>query len=39
MSTKYPGQKWKVDTVAADEIKSYLIQQGGVEDKDIKSEA
>jgi ribonuclease HII len=38
MSTKYPGQKWKVDAVTADEIKSYLIQQGGVEDKDIKSE-
>jgi ribonuclease HII len=38
MSNKYPGQKWKVDAVTADEIKSYLIQQGGVEDKDIKSE-
>jgi ribonuclease HII len=38
MNTKYPGQKWKVDAVAADEIKSYLIQQGGMEDKDIKSE-
>jgi ribonuclease HII len=38
MSTRYPGQKWKVDAVTADEIKSYLIQQGGVEDKDIKSE-
>jgi len=38
MSTKYPGQKWKVDAATADEIKSYLIQQGGLEDKDIKSE-
>jgi ribonuclease HII len=38
MSTKYPSQKWKVDAVTADEIKSYLILQGGVEDKDIRSE-
>ena len=38
MSTKYPGQKWKVDAATANEIKSYLIQQGGLEDKDIKSE-
>jgi ribonuclease HIII len=38
MSTKYPSQRLKVDAAAADEIKSHLIQQGGVEDKDIKSE-
>lgn len=38
MSGKYPSQKWKVDTNTADEIKRYLIQQGGLEDKDIKSE-
>ena len=39
MSTNIPPKKWKVDDdVIADEIKSYLIQLGGVEDKDIKSE-
>ena len=38
MSTKYPSQKWKVGINTANEIKSYLIQQGGLEDKDIKSE-
>ena len=38
MSTKYPNQRWKVDAGTADEIKSYLIQQGGLEDKDIKNE-
>ena len=38
MSGEYPSQKWKVDTNTADEIKRYLIQQGGLEDKDIKSE-
>jgi ribonuclease HII len=38
MSAKYPSQKWRVDAATADEIKSYLIQQGGLEDKNIKSE-
>lgn len=39
MSTNIPPKKWKVDDdVIADEIKSYLIQLGGVEDKNIKSE-
>jgi ribonuclease HII len=38
MSVKYPSQKWRVDTNTADEVKRYLIQQGGLEDKDIKSE-
>jgi ribonuclease HII len=38
MSTKYPNQRWKVDAGTADEIKSYLIQQGGLEDKNIKNE-
>jgi ribonuclease HII len=38
MSNIYPSQKWKLNITTADEIKSYLIQQGGLEDKDIKSE-
>ena len=38
MSTKYPNQRWEVDAGTADEIKSYLIQQGGLEDKEIKNE-
>jgi len=38
MSTRYPSQKWRVNINTANEIKSYLIHQGGLEDKDIKSE-
>ena len=38
MIIKYPSQKWRVDINTADEIKSYLIHQGGLEDKNIKSE-
>jgi ribonuclease HII len=38
MSNSYPSQKWKVDVDTAEEIKKYLINQGGLEDKDIKSE-
>jgi hypothetical protein len=38
MSTKYPSQKWRVNINTANEIKSYLIHQGGLEDKNIKSE-
>jgi ribonuclease HIII len=38
MSKQYPSKKWKVDAVTADEIKRYLIEQNGLEDKDIKSE-
>ncbi len=38
MSIKYPPQKWRVDINTANEIKRHLIQQGGLNDKDIKSE-
>ncbi len=38
MSFEYLGQKWNADIDAAEQLKGYLIQNGGIEDKNIKSE-
>lgn len=38
MADMYPSQKWKVNINIAEEIKKYLIEEGGIEDKNIKSE-
>ena len=34
----YPGQKWKVLSDKAEEIKQWIIKKGGIEDKEIKSQ-